>query len=91
MSIFRLGILGNEGGANRIVYKRGPILIITYYERASEVLSVYGESVVMMKFSVLYSALAVLSSFLGSASAGNYTNPLRDVNGGDPDIVWHEG
>lgn len=44
-----------------------------------------------MKCSLLSSALAVLPSLLALVSAGNYSNPLRDVNGGDPNIVWHEG
>lgn len=44
-----------------------------------------------MKCSLFSSALAVLPSLLALVSAGNYSNPLRNVNGGDPNIVWHEG
>lgn len=45
----------------------------------------------IMKLSLISSAVALLPSFVSLAHAGNYSNPLRDVDGGDPSIVWHEG
>lgn len=36
--------------------------------------------------------IACLSlNLVRSVSAATYSNPLRDYNGGDPDITYHEG
>ncbi|GIZ45650.1 hypothetical protein CKM354_000880700 [Cercospora kikuchii] len=39
----------------------------------------------------LSTCLAVLPLSFSGVSAASYSNPLRDVNGGDPNIVWHDG
>ena len=42
-------------------------------------------------FSKLLTIACVSLSLLRSVSAATYSNPLRDYNGGDPDITYHEG
>lgn len=47
--------------------------------------------IIIMRLTIFSSAFAVLSCMLGVVSAASYSNPLRTSNGGDPNIVFHEG
>lgn len=39
----------------------------------------------------LLQSLSVLFAAVGTCTAATYSNPLRTSNGGDPNIVYHEG